>query len=473
MAEVHEHGELKRALNNRQLQMIALGGTIGTGLFLGVGTAIKTAGPSVLLAYFLAGMVMYLGMRILGEMLVSNLHFRSFRDLATHYLGPWGGFVVGWMYWVCWIALGMQETVAIGIYLHDYIGAIPTWIPGILLVLVIFLLNCFSVKYFGELEFWFSLLKIITIIALIIGGFWLILSGAHNTFTFSQNGHEHTEIVKASITNLWALGGFMPKGFSGFLLGFQMTFLAYVGIELIGTTAGEVANPEVNLPKAIKAIPVRISLFYVGAVFVILCALPWNTIAELEGSPFVNIFKAIGVPAIGVVMTVVLVTAVLSSTNSGLYSTSRMLFGLAVDGQAPAAFGETNKRQVPFQALLFSFALIAIPVVLISFLEDPASAYVIFASLGTACMLVVWVILLVTYFVYRKKHPELHEASTFKAPFGRVAAGVSIAGFVVVILMMLFDPMPRLGFIMAAIAMAVIYFLYEFKIKKVEHIEEM
>ncbi|MDR2508967.1 MAG: amino acid permease [Candidatus Ancillula sp.] len=467
-----QHGELKRALSSRQLQLIAIGGTIGTSLFLGTSKTISLAGPSIIIDYLIAGVVVFLTMRVLGEMLISDLRFRSFRDLVTHYLGPWGGFITGWMYWGFWIVTGMQDSVAVSVYLEDYFPGMPRWLPGLSVVLIIFLLNSVAVNVFGEMEFWLSIIKIVAIITLILVGLVMVFSGQHFVYqTVDANGLQSSLDMQSSFNNLFDYG-FFGHGASGFLLGFQMAFLAYTGVEVIGTTAAEVKNPLVTLPRAINSIPLRISIFYIGTVFVILCAVPWNTIASLRGSPFVNIFTTIGIPAAGVIMTFVLITAAVSGANSGLYSTSRMLFGLSIDGHAPRAFSKTSRSQVPQSALTFGLLVIAIPVVLVTIFDDnPMDAFMIFASWSTGCILCVWILVLVSYFVYVSKHADLHNASTFKAPFGRISAGLCIAFLSFIIIIMFFDTVPRLGIILAIASLLILFAVYRFKVHKIEHLE--
>lgn len=468
----NNHGELNRALNNRQLQLIAIGGTIGTSLFLGAARTIAHSGPIIVLAYLLAGIVMFIGMRVLGEMTLSNLRFRSFRDLATHYLGHWGGFFVGWMYWMFWIVTGMQDSVAVSVYLESYLPGLPTWLPGLTVVLFIFILNSLTVKLFGELEFWLSIIKIIAIVGLIVVGFYLIFSGMSYTYEFQNAaGASETVHLQASFANLWNHGGFMPLGFQAFIFGFQFAFLAYTGVESIGAAVGETKDVEHVLPKAINAIPMRIGIFYVGAVFVIMCMVPWNRLGELKGSPFVNAFTTIGIPGAGLIMTCVLITAAVSGANSGLYSTSRMLFGLSIDGHAPSVFGKTSSRKVPQAALTFGVIIIAVPVFIVSFLENPMDAFTIFAAWATGCVLVVWILVFLSYFKYRRDHADLHDLSKFKVPFGKISAGAAFAFFFLVIIIMCFDEVLLIGLILSIVTLLVLGLLYKLRISKSEHIE--
>ncbi|MDR2748348.1 MAG: amino acid permease [Bifidobacteriaceae bacterium] len=462
-------GELQRGLTNRHLQLIAIGGTIGTSLFLGSQKTISTAGPSIILAYLLGGAVTFVAMRILGEMILSNLHFRSLKDVATHYLSHSAGFMVGWMYWAFWIVTGMQDAVAVSVYLKPFFPEMPLWVPGVAVVFLIFILNSIAVKLFGELEFWLSLIKIVAISLLIIVGFYLIFSGKTYSYEF-DNGVSRE--LSSNIANLWDKGGFFPKGFTGFIFGFQLAFLAYTGVETVGMAAAETKDPEKTLPKAINSIPVRIAIFYIGAIFVILCVVPWDTISN-SGSPFVGIFSTIGIPAAPAVMTFVLITAAVSGANSGLYSTSRMLYGLARDGHAMKRFSELSKHKVPLKGLFFSMIIILIPVVLVTFTSSPMDAFTIFASWATGCILTVWIFLLFSYLSYLKKYPAKHKSSIFPVRFAKPLSILVICFFAAIIIIMFFDSVPRIGIILAAFTLILLLILYKVLIANKEHVEKL
>ena len=245
---------LKRALSNRHIQLLAIGGAIGTGLFMGSGKTISVAGPSVIFVYMIIGFMLFFVMRAMGELLLSNLKYKSFSDFASDLLGPWAGFFTGWTYWFCWVVTGVADVIAIAGYTDALIPGIPLWIPGVLVIVILLALNLPTVAAFGEMEFWFALIKIIAIVALIVTGLVMIFTGfQHDAGT-------------ASFSNLWDHGGMFPHGFMGFVAGFQIAVFAFVGVELVGTAAAETKDPEKNLPKAINAIPIRILLFYVGCL---------------------------------------------------------------------------------------------------------------------------------------------------------------------------------------------------------------
>lgn len=306
-----EQGDLKRSLSNRHLQLIAIGGAIGTGLFMGSGKTISLAGPSILIIYMIIGFMVFLVMRALGELLLSNLKYKSFIDFSTDLIGPWAGYFVGWTYWLCWITIGIADLSAIIYYLQFFNGGMP-FTPGegvmISVAAIVFImgLNLVTVKLFGELEFWFALIKIIAIVVLIAVGLWMIFTG----FT-STTG----EI--ASFSHLWSHGGMFPTGVTGFLAGFQIAIFAFVGVELVGTTAAETKDPEKNLPKAVNSIPIRIIVFYVLSLVIVMSVTPWNVI-DPAVSPFVNLFSQAGIAAAAIIMNLVVLSSVMSSMNSTL-----------------------------------------------------------------------------------------------------------------------------------------------------------
>jgi D-serine/D-alanine/glycine transporter len=423
-----QHGQepdhLKRRLANRHLQLIAIGGAIGTGLFMGSGKTISLAGPSILFIYMIIGVMVFFVMRALGELLLSNLQYKSFVDLAYDLLGPWAGFFTGWTYWLCWVSICIADLTAIVNYLTFWLPSGTEFTPlggaAISAGCVLFLLglNLLTVKLFGEVEFWFALIKIIAIIALIGAGIWMIATA----FT-SPSGSV------ASFSNIWNDGGMFPNGTSGFLAGFQIAIFAFVGVELVGTTAAETKDPEKNLPKAINSIPIRVILFYVLALVMVMSVTPWRSIVP-ERSPFVELFLLAGIPTAAIVMNLVVLSSVMSSMNSGIFSTSRMLFGLAKDGQAPDFFAKLSKVAVPANGLLFSCVLIMGGALLQYFVPNTITAFTLVTTLSTVLFICVWIVVLLSYIKYRKTRPELHAASTFKMPGGVVMCYVVIAFFI-------------------------------------------
>ncbi|MFT8309709.1 MAG: amino acid permease [Sporolactobacillus sp.] len=411
--------QLERKLKNRHIQLIAIGGAIGTGLFLGSGKAIHLAGPSILFAYLIIGVALFFVMRSLGELLLSNTGYSSFTDFAVEYLGPWAGFVTGWTYWFCWIMTAMADITAVGKYIQFWFN-VPQWLPAFLCLIVLTILNLLTVKMFGEIEFWFAIIKVITIIALIILGLIMIITGFK-----TDTGH-------ASIQNLWSYGGLFPHGINGFFLGFQMAVFSFVGIELVGVTAAETADPEKNLPRAINSLPVRVLLFYIGALFVMLCIIPWTQL-NADNSPFVKVFTLVGIPAAAGIINFVVLTSAASACNSGLFSTSRMLYSLGREGNAPKRFSVLGKSAVPSTALISSTFALSVGVVLNYFLPD--IVFTLVTSISAICFIWVWGVILVSHIIYLKIRPDLAAASKFKAPLAPFINWVILAFFVFLLIL--------------------------------------
>ena len=428
-----ENGGLHRSLSNRHLQLIAIGGAIGTGLFMGSGKTISLAGPSILFIYGLIGIMVFFVMRALGELLLSNLNYKSFIDLSTDLIGPWAGYFVGWTYWLCWVTIGIADLSAIIYYLEFFNGGESfTPMGGLLIstvaILFVLGLNLVTVKLFGEMEFWFAMVKITAIIVLIVVGLWMIFTG----FT-STSG------TVASVSNLWTHGGMFPKGLDGFLAGFQIAIFAFVGVELVGTTAAETQDPKRNLPKAINSIPIRIIIFYVLALLIVMSVTPWNKI-DPAISPFVNLFSQAGVAAAAILMNLVVLSSVMSSMNSGVFSTSRMLFGLSREDQGPKAFGKLNRRAVPANALYFSAACLLLGAALQYFVPNTVEAFTLATTLSTILFICVWLLIIWSYIRYYTTRPELHAKSTFKLPGGLFTCWITIIFFIGMIYVLSLEP---------------------------------
>lgn len=439
-----EQHELKRDLKNRHVQLIAIGGTIGTGLFLGSGKAIALAGPSIILAYLIVGIAIFFVMRALGELLLSKGGYSSFTEFATEYLGDWAGYVTGWTYWFCWIMTAMADIIAVGMY-TQYWFDIPQWVPAIICLVVLLALNLLTVKLFGELEFWFALIKIITIVALIAIGIVLLVIGFE------------TDSGKVAVSNLWEHGGLFPNGAFGFLMAFQMVVFAFVGVELVGVSAAETANPQKNIPSAINKIPLRILLFYVGALLVILTINPWDTLSA-ESSPFVQVFALVGIPVAAGLINFVVLTSAASAGNSGLFSTSRMLFSLGKNKQAPASMAKLNKNAVPQNGLVLSAVVVSIGA-LLSYLM-PENAFSVVTTISAICFIWVWSIILISHIIYKKRHPEMHKASHFKAPLTPFINYVVLAFFAFLLVVMAVSEATRMALLLTPIWFVMLFVLY-------------
>ncbi|MEX7589115.1 amino acid permease, partial [Klebsiella pneumoniae] len=328
--ECQQHGHrLKRGLKNRHIQLIALGGAIGTGLFLGSASVIQSAGPGIILGYHIAGFIAFLIMRQLGEMVVEEPVAGSFSHFAYKYWGGFAGFASGWNYWVLYVLVAMAELTAVGKYIQFWWPEIPTWASAAVFFIAINAINLTNVKVFGEMEFWFAIIKVVAVVAMILFGGWLLFSG---------NGGP-----QATVRNLWDQGGFLPHGFYGLVMMMAIIMFSFGGLELVGITAAEADNPEQSIPKATNQVIYRILIFYVGSLAVLLSLLPWTRVTA-DTSPFVLIFHELGDTLVANALNVVVLTAALSVYNSCVYCNSRMLFGLAQQGNAPKALLSVDKR---------------------------------------------------------------------------------------------------------------------------------
>jgi aromatic amino acid transport protein AroP len=388
-----QSGKLQRNLQNRHIQLIALGGAIGTGLFLGSAGVLKSAGPSMILGYAIAGFVAFLIMRQLGEMIVEEPVAGSFSHFAHKYWGGYAGFLAGWNYWVMYILVGMAELTAVGKYIQFWWPEVPTWASAAVFFVAINAINLANVRLFGETEFWLAIVKVAAIIGMILLGLYLLFSGA---------GGE-----QASVSNLWSHGGFFPHGISGLVMALAFIMFAFGGLELVGITAAEADEPRKVIPKAINQVVYRILIFYVGALTVLLCLYPWDgLLASLNAagdpyssSPFVKIFALLGSDTAAHILNFVVLTAALSVFNSSVYSNSRMLFGLAEQGDAPRLFRRLNRRGVPVMGIALS-ALITLLCVLLNYLI-PGQALELLMALAVAALVINWAMISLSHLRFR------------------------------------------------------------------------
>ncbi|MEV3860938.1 amino acid permease [Streptomyces sp. NPDC050095] len=441
-----EGGEgYKRGLGARQIQMIAIGGAIGTGLFLGAGKGISKAGPSLILAYAIAGVVIFFIMRALGELLMYRPVSGSFSEYAREFIGPFAGFVTGWTYWLFWVITGMTEVTAAATYM-TYWWDIPQWVSALVFTFILYGANLISVKLFGELEFWFSMVKVTAIVGMI-----LICAGIL-TLGFSDAGDT------ASVTHLWSDGGFFPHGVGNTLMTLQMVMFAFLAVELVGVTAGESKDPKKVLPKAINTVPWRIAVFYVGALIMILSVVPWTNF-EPGVSPFVAAFQKMGLAAGAGIVNFVVLTAALSSCNSGMYSTGRMLRDLALNGQGPSFFTRLTKNGLPLIGTTVSAAMMLIGV-WINY-QWPGEAFNYVVSFATISGMWAWIVILICQIRYRLKSDrgELPK-SEFRAPGGIWASIFSLAFIAMVIVMMGIDKDARVSLYAAPVWGAILAVSY-------------
>lgn len=413
--------QLKRGLKNRHIQLIALGGAVGTGLFLGIAQTIRMAGPSVLLGYALAGLVAFFIMRQLGEMVVEEPVAGSFSHFANVYWGHFAGFASGWNYWVLYVLVSMAELTAVGIYVQYWWPGVPTWLSAAVFFVLINAINLAHVKIYGEMEFWFSLVKVIAIIGMIGFGSYLLASG--------NAGPE------AGLANLWQLGGFFPNGVGGLAMAMAVIMFSFGGLELVGITAAEADDPARSIPRATNQVIYRILLFYIGSLVVLLSLYPWPKVVE-GGSPFVLIFHALDSNVVATVLNVVVLTAALSVYNSSVYCNSRMLYGLAQQGNAPRALLNVNTRGVPLAALGVS-AVATASCVVINYLM-PARAFELLMSLVVSSLVLNWFMISVTHLKFRRQKRLAGARTLFPSigyPVTNVITLVFLAGILLVMWM--------------------------------------
>jgi AAT family amino acid transporter len=434
--------DLSRNLRNRHIQLIAIGGTIGVGLFLGSAKAIHDAGPGLLLAYALGGLAIFFIMRALGELLTYRPVAGSFATYAEEFCGPFAGFVTGWSYWFMWVVIAMAELTAIGIYVRYWFPHVPQWLPALIALAILYGSNLLAVRVFGELEFWFALIKVVTIVALIAAGLVVVFF------------HAGSFGATASFSNLWSHGGFLPFGIKRVLLTLQIVMFAYSGVELIGVTAGEAQDPQQALPRATNGIILRILIFYLGALLVIMAVVPWNELSP-SVSPFVFVFEKMGIPGAAGIITAVVITAASSSCNSGLFSTGRMLWSLAQRGQAPRRFGVLNARHVPAAGIHVSAAVMLLTVAL-NYLV-PKEVFTWVTSITLIGTLWTWGIILVSHRNYRRAvQAGRVPAAPFRMP-GAPLANWAVLAFLLAVTALLWpDPDTRVALYVAPVWFALL-----------------
>ncbi|AID02153.1 gamma-aminobutyrate permease [Staphylococcus xylosus] len=425
-----DNNELQRGLGARQMRMIALGGTIGVGLFMGATSTIKWTGPSVIFAYLIAGIFLFLVMRAMGEMVYLHPTSGSFANFASDYIHPVAGYLTAWSNVFQWVVVGMSEVIAVGEYMNYWFPDLPQWIPGVIVVVLLAGANLVSVKAFGEFEFWFAMIKVVTIILMIVAGFGLIFFGL-------GNGGE-----AIGLSNLWDHGGFMPNGWIGFFFALSIVIGSYQGVELIGITAGETKDPQKNIKSAVNGVIWRILIFYIGAIFVIVTVYPWNELGNI-GSPFVATFAKVGITFAAGLINFVVLTAAMSGCNSGIFSASRMSLNLSQKGMLPKFFGKVMKNGVPVWTVLAIATGILIGallnVILPLFIKGADSVFVYVYSASILPGMVPWFMILISHLRFRKNHPEEIEGHPFKMPGGAFTNYITMAFFIMVLIGMLFN----------------------------------
>ena len=419
--------KLKRSMTAGQMEMISLGGAIGVGLFMGSTSTIKWTGPSVLLAYMFVGLILYIVMRALGEMLYVSPGTGSFADYATEYISPLAGYLAEWANVFQYIVVGISEVVAATEYLKFWWPEVSVFWSGIIIIAFLLLANLASAKAYGTLEFWFAMIKVVTIVIMIILGLLVILLGVGN----------HGKPI--GFSNLWSHGGFFTGGVKGFFFSMAIIAGSYEGIELIGISAGEVANPQEAIVKSVKSVLWRILIFYVGAIFVIVTIYPWNQLSNI-GSPFVETFTKVGITAAAGIINFVVLTAALSGANSGIYSSSRMLFKLAHEGEAPNTFGKLSKRIVPDRAIVGITSGILIGFILNLIMstmnKSMGELFVVVYSSSVLPGMVAWFVILISELKFRKNNSHLMAEHPFKLPLYPYSNYFAFAMLLVIVVFM-------------------------------------
>jgi amino acid transporter, AAT family len=447
----HESEKLQRGLSNRHIQLIALGGAIGVGLFYGSSSTIQMAGPSILLSYLVGGIVIFTIMRALGEMAVAEPVSGSFSSYANRYLGHFAGYLTGWTYWFMWVVVGMAEITVAGVYVNYWFPEIPQWLTALVVLIGITMINLINVKAYGEFEFWFAMIKIVAIIGMILAGLGIILFGI-------GNGGQ-----PIGFDNLWAHGGFMPNGINGILMSFVLVMFSFGGVELIGITAGEAENPKKSIPTAVNNVVWRILIFYILALGIMMVLYPWNKVGT-GGSPFVLIFDKIGIPGAANIINFVVLTAALSAFNSGLFSTGRMLYNLSLQNNGPKYFGRLSRHSTPKRGILFSSLFLLVAVFLNYIVPEKVFMYI--SSVATVAVITSWTIILVTQIKFRQsKTKQEVEKLEFKMPLHPISSYLALAFLAFVIIFMAFIDGMREALYVAPIWFLILYGGYRLKNK--------
>ncbi len=441
--------ELKRKLTNRHIQMISLGGAIGTGIFYASSKSISDFGPSLLLAYLLGGIAIFVIMRALGEMAVYKPVSGSFSQYAYEYMGDFAGFFSGWNFWFTYVLVGMVELTAAGKLMQFWWSGLPTWVTALTFLIIMTVVNLVDVKAYGEFEFWFAIIKVITISLLIVlGVFWVIINFNNPNSTIG-------------IQNLWIHGGFFSTGIKGLLFSLVLVMFSFGGVELVGIAAGEATDPQKIIPKAINQIIWRILLFYIASLWVVMMIYPWNQI-DTTISPFVQIFSRIGISSAATIINIVVVTAALSAYNSGLYSNGRALLGLARQGNAPKKLACISKSGVPVHGILVSSGLTLCAVILNYILPD--KIFIFLVSIVTVAIITNWVVILLTHLKFRKSKTKREvEKLKFKLPLYPLSIYFALAFLGLIVVLMAFLPDMRYSLIIAPVWFSVLCLSYRIK----------
>lgn len=445
MSKKHHTGEetengMVRGLQNRHVQLIAIAGTIGTGLFLGAGRSLSLTGPSIILVYMLTGAFMYFMMRAIGEMLYMDPDQHTFINFITKYLGKGWGYFSGWSYWVSLVFLGMAEITAVSNYVQLWFPNWPAWQIQIIFLALLSCVNLIAVKVFGEVEFWFGMIKIVTILALIATGIFMVTTNFE-----TPAGH-------ASLSNITNGFQMFPNGWVKFVMAFQMVFFAYQAIEFVGITTSETANPRQVLPKAIKEIPIRIVIFYVGALLAIMAIFPWQQL-PVNKSPFVTVFQMVGIKWAAGLINFVVLTAAASSLNSTLYSTGRHLYQIAKETPNSKVMNRLklnslSRMGIPSRAIIFSAIVVAVSA-FINVLPGVSDAFALITASSSGVYIAIYILTMLAHLKYRKSKEFMPDG--FVMPAYKVLNPLTIVFFLFVFVCLFLQESTYIGAVGATI----------------------
>jgi aromatic amino acid transport protein AroP len=414
---------LRRGLKNRHVQFIALGGSIGSGLFLGSASAIQSCGPSIIFGYAISGFFAFLIMRQLGEMAVEEPVSGSFSYFSYRYWGKLSGFISGWNYWLLYIFVAMVELTAVGKFMQFWYPDIPTWVPEIVFFLAINAINLANVKLYGEVEFYLTIIKVVAVIGMILFGLWLLVNSDGGT--------------GSSVSNLWNHGGFLAHGIHGLAVTMATIIFSFGGLELVGIIAAETEDPETSIPRATNQVVYRILIFYILSFAVLLSLIPWTQISD-DVSPFVLVFHDLGDELVANILNMVILTAALSVYNSCVYCDSRILLSLSQQGNAPKIFSKIDNRGVPVAAILLSASATAICVLINIIIPDKAFHFLL--SLVVSAQVINWAMISLVHIKFRRKKDEQGIVTKFRSPIFPISNYLCLLFLVGIVVAMLATP---------------------------------
>lgn len=428
-------------LKNRHIQMIAIGGAIGTGLFFGAAKSLQLTGPSIVLSYLLGGLVMYIIMRALGEMTVYEPNSGAFSHYAYQYVGNYLGFISGWFAWFEYTIVCMLEVTAVAVFLDYWLPGVPHWITISCILGIFFLINMISIGLFGEFEFWFAGIKVATIILMILFSVYLVFFNQSTAITAHTNIHDTLN------------GVLFANGWQGFCFSMVLVVFSFGGAQFLAIAAADADDPAKSVPKAVNGVVFRIIIFYVGTFLAVLSLFPWQEL-DSKVSPFVNVFDKVGFHFTAQIMSVVIITAALSAFNSCLYAATRMLANLARHNSAPAYLGKVNNKNIPKNALITTSIIVVITVLINYLFPDEAIIYLI--AITTTSIIITWTTILICHFGFKKHHPNLE----YKLPLFPWANYLGLFVLLSVVVIMLFMDDMKMAVYLMPVWIGIISLMY-------------